>query len=361
MRLKLLKYRENVQRSGANPWELKELSLGQYNLVIGKNATGKTRIVHVINNLARMIQFPQATLNGEWFASFIDEYNHEFEFFVSWENGKIVHELIKINGTEKLERSLSSAKIYSEVSSSWQDISPPNDRLVIHVRRDKNEFPFLESLFSWASGIRGFSFANTSPNLIEIPGNLNNLFSLNAVPSALERLSVHQLEKVLKQLESIGYDIETASTGLTEGLPPSTKIVYLKEKDLVIPLKQFEISQGMFRAFSMLTIFEFLCSNDLVGSILVDDLGEGLDFERSKKLAEIIFERSTASKMQIIATSNDSFMMNVIPLEALTVCYRSKHTVQCLNWSNSKEKFESWKQLGLNNFDLLSSNFLLNN
>ncbi len=359
MKLKLLRYRENFSKSNANPWELKELSLGQHNLIIGKNATGKTRIINVLNNLARLIQFPQLVLNGEWSTSFIDEHNQEFEFFVAIEDGKITQELIKIKGSEKLKRSFNSAKIYSEVTSDWQEISPPNDRLVIHVRRDKSEFPFLESLFTWASGVRGFSFANTSPNLIEIPGNPFLLMSLNAVPSVLDKLSSQQIKKVLNQLESIGYEIETVSTGLTEGLPPSTKIAFLKERDLCIPLKQFEISQGMFRAFSMLTIIEFLRSNEAIGSFLVDDLGEGLDFERSNKLAKIIFEENSESKIQVIATSNDSFMMNAVPLKALTICFRSKHIVECLNYSNSKDKFDDWKQLGLNNFDLFSSNFLL--
>lgn len=365
MRLKSLAYKENSTRKDLNFWELDKLSLNDRNLIIGKNATGKTRILNILHNLARIIQFPQIiqsphiVLNGDWSASFIDENNQIFEFMVNWENSKIINESIKINGCRKLERNSYSAKIFSEVSSSWQEISPPQDRLVLHVRRDRNEFPFLETLFFWATSVRGFSFANTSPNLIEIPGNPFQLSSLNAVPSALDQLSDIQLTKVLKQLENVGYPLEAASTGLIEGLPPTAKIVFFKERGINNPLKQFEISQGMFRAFSILTIIEFLRSQGSVGVILLDDLGEGLDFERSKKLAEIIFGEEKDSKIQFIATSNDSFLTNVVPLEDLTICYRSQQIVKCLNYSNSKEKFDSWQQLGLNNFDLFSSNYLL--
>jgi hypothetical protein len=52
MRLKSLQYKENVDRADANPWELQEISLGEHNLIVAKNATGKTRILTVLHNLA---------------------------------------------------------------------------------------------------------------------------------------------------------------------------------------------------------------------------------------------------------------------------------------------------------------------
>jgi hypothetical protein len=56
MRLKSLGYKENIERADANPWELKDLSLRERNLIVAKNATGKTRILGSIHNLARQIQ-----------------------------------------------------------------------------------------------------------------------------------------------------------------------------------------------------------------------------------------------------------------------------------------------------------------
>lgn len=360
MRLKTLRYNENVMKEGLNPWELENLSLSKHNLIVGRNATGKTRIINVVHNLARIIQSPQPFFNGEWTAHFSDELNHELVYSIKLDDGKITSEYISFDGNDKFKRTLSASTIYSEVSRDWQDISPPNDRSIIHVRRDKNEFPFLESLVLWASNVYGFAFANTSPNQIDIPSSTFRLTSLNTVPSALEKLTPTQLSKVLKQLEKMGYILEYASTGLVQGFTPNFKMVLLKEQGITYPLKQFEISQGFFRAFALLTIIEYLRSSGDVGAILVDDFGEGLDFDRSKKLAEIIFKEMSDSKIQFIATSNDSFLMNAISLNELTICYRDAHCVKCLNYSTSKQKFEEWKELGLNNFDLFSSNFLLN-
>ncbi len=360
MKLKSVSYKESSRRNNANPWELKELILGDRNLIIGKNATGKTRIINVVYYLAKLIQMPQQiTVDANWVVSFESESGQMFEFSLTSKDGKIEQEKISIDGEEKLNRSINSAQIRSNSSDQWQTISPPSDRLILHVRRDKQEFPFLENLISWAEGVRGFGFANTSPNLIEIPGKPFQLTSLNAVPSVLEQLSVSGLQNVLNQLNEMGYYVESALTDVSEDLPPTTKIVYLKERGIHHPLKQYEISQGMFRAFSLLTIIEFLNSTDKIGCILIDDLCEGLDYERSKILSKIIFDKKSTTKTQFITTSNDCFLTNSVSLDDLIICYRSNHIVKCLNYANSKQKFDSWQQFGLNNFDLLSSNFLL--
>lgn len=357
MRLISLTFSENASKEGINPWDLEKLNLGEKNLIVGRNATGKTRIINVIYNLARFIQGTNLIDNGKWFATFTNGQQVDFEIHL--QDGKIINEKIIVDGTTKLDRQKSSAWIYSESGKRRQEISPPDDRLVLHVRRDKDEFPFLEWIYSWAKGVRGFGFANTSPNQIEIPGNPSQLTSLNSVPTALDGLSGLQQKKILKQLEGVGYNIEQAFTSLVEGFSPNVKMLQIKEQGIANPLKQFEISHGMFRAFSLLTIVEYLKNYEEVGSILVDDFGEGLDFERSKKLAEIIFEDSATPKIQIIATTNDSFLMNAVSLNNLTICLRSNQKVRCLNYTNSKEKFDKWKELGLNNFDLFSSNFLL--
>jgi len=369
MKLKSINYSENIGRTDANQWVLRELTLENQNLIIAKNATGKSRILGVTLNLAKLIQAPQkATINGipqkntasgEWCAIFSDKTGIDIVYSLAIKNGTVTSEHITVDGNVVLKREGTSAIIHSYITNTELSISPPNDCLVLHVRRDEKEFPFLEKLASWANGVRGLSFANTSPNLIEIPGTTFQLSSLNAVPSVLDQLSSSQVKKVLNQLKGLDYDIENAITGLVEGLPPSAKIVFIKERGLSVLLKQFEMSQGMFRAFSLLVIMEFFRTSDKIGCILIDDLGEGLDSDRSQKLAKVIFDKQDHPSLQLIATSNEAFLMNSVHLNDLTVCYRTDSSIKCLNYSNSKTKFDKWRQLGLNNFDLLSSNFLL--
>lgn len=358
MKLKSISYQDAPTNERKNSWVLDELVFNKKNLIVGRNATGKSRIVNLINNLARLVR-QQMIFDGKWDVCFECEMNTDLSYSVQIVNGKVEYENIILGGEEKLRRAFNSAEIFSEKNSKWEAISPPFDRLILHVRRDQIEFPFLESIVSWAESVRGFGFANTSPTVIEIPDNPFSLTSLNAVPSALEELSSEQVNKVLKQLENIGYRIEKASTSSVAGFQPNVKMVSIKEHGIPSPIRQLEISQGMFRVFALLTIIEFLHSQKKIKLILIDDFCEGLDFDRSKKLAELIFGSLLEKDIQLIVTSNDSFLMNVVPLSALTVCYRDCSHVKGLNYHNSKSKFDKWKSLGLNNFDLFSSNFLL--
>ena len=53
MILTKLNYREFEGRD--TYWEIKKLNFGMLNLIVGLNATGKTRLVNIISNLAKML------------------------------------------------------------------------------------------------------------------------------------------------------------------------------------------------------------------------------------------------------------------------------------------------------------------
>ena len=69
-------------------------------------------------------------------------------------------------------------------------------------------------------------------------------------------------------MKDVGYNLEAVSTGMVVDSSPTAKMILFKESEITNLLKQFEISQGMFRAFSMLAILEFLQSNKDIGTIL---------------------------------------------------------------------------------------------
>lgn len=359
MKLEIVNYKENFNKPSANMWEVTGLELGQQNLIVGQNATGKTRIVNVITNLAIQIaEAPATLLNGEWELGFIGEGNSRCSYKVKIEEAQVLSENLFIDGNLKLAREDGKTKIYSESSKEFKDISPPNNRLTLHVRRDKLEFPFLEGIIEWALGVRGFDFSNISPLTIVVPTQISKLKSLNAVPSVLEKMNESQVCSIIDKVNKLGYEVEAARADFSPEVPSQVKFLLLQEKGIPHLLKQYELSSGMFRAFSLLAILEYIKSSNDTGTILVDDLGEGLDFKRSKKLAEILLEETKTSNIQFIATSNDSFLMNVFPISCWNICTRNQHAVHCLNAKNSAEKFRKWEEFGLNNFDLLTSDFL---
>ena len=119
------------------------------------------------------------------------------------------------------------------------------------------------------------------------------------------------------------------------------------------------MSQGMFRALSLLVQLNFSLLSKTPSCILIDDIGEGLDYDRSKSLIEIIIEKIKDSSVQVIMTTNDRFVMNKVPLEYWSVIQRVPRKSLFYNYQNSKATFEEFEYTGLSNFDFLSSEYYI--
>lgn len=65
--------------------------------------------------------------------------------------------------------------------------------------------------------------------------------------------------------------------------------------------------------------------------------------------------------IQLIATSNDSFLMDAVDLQCWNILQREGNRVYSISALNSPALFEKFRRTGLSNFDILSSNFLVNN
>lgn len=102
-------------------------------------------------------------------------------------------------------------------------------------------------------------------------------------------------------------------------------------------------------------------SNGTLSTVLVDDLGEGLDYDRSTQLAKIVFEKMSKNNLQLIAATNDRFLMNAVDIKDWNILLREANKVKAINYSNNRKLFDEFKLTGLSNFDLFSSDFLTQN
>ena len=89
---------------------------------------------------------------------------------------------------------------------------------------------------------------------------------------------------------------------------------------------------------------------------MIDDIGEGLDFERSSSLIRLLIKKASSSKFQLIMTTNDRFVMNNMPIKYWTILDRVGSECLVYNYRNSRKLFNEFELTGLNNFDLFSSN-----
>ena len=339
-------------------WEIQDVHFGMFNLIIGLNATGKTRLINVISSLVKMLsrKIP-VLLNGTWKLEFKDRQKQDvYHYHIEITDGIVNLEKIMINHTLVLERKRETGQIFSYTSKKLVDFSPPERELTLYVRRDVKEFPFLEEILTWANNFHGYMFSTTDPRQITIPTNVDALLeNLGTTPYLLlEALKDQEIMKaIIFDFSLIGYPINEISVKPTKfpGVPNDVLLSFVKELDLDCQTSQINMSQGMYRAFSLIVIIEYLLKLSQECTVVIDDLGEGLDFERSSKITKLLFDKIHNSNIQLIVTSNDRFLINTVDMQYINLLERNGHVVNAYNYVNSKEKFDEFRLTGLNTFD----------
>ena len=92
--------------------------------------------------------------------------------------------------------------------------------------------------------------------------------------------------------------------------------------------------------------------------LLIDDMGEGLDYRRSIDLGKMIFEDCEKNALQLIASSNDAFLMDVVDIANWQVLRRNGSKVRTINQVTHPDLFRDFRMTGLSNFDFFSSDFI---
>ena len=349
MKLKKLSYQDFN-------WELKDLQLGMANLIVGKNATGKSRSLQVIDLLLKTIR-GERKLN--WAAAWKLEFENckkqivQYNFETKIPQG-IVKEEITIDDKDYLSRSGESAQMKSESDGHLADFYPPNDRLVLQVRRDTKDFPFLEDIAAWEENSYSFKFGNITPKQWSNVQDFGQLMSSEDVLVFFQELSPEDVAAVISEMNGIGFKI--ISIGLRQRTDASVLII--REENLDKPIPHYNLSQGMFRAISLIIFLQYLISRKKPAMVLIDDLCEGMDYDRGRKLGKLIFDKCISNSIQLIATSNDNFLMDVVDIECLNVLRRNGKTVTSINYFNHPDLFDEFALTGFSNFDFFSSNYL---
>jgi len=356
-------YSQNIGK--ADEWHLKDVSLGKLNLIVGRNAVGKTRTINIINALARMIssKIPRL-LDGHWNVVFEDNGN-PLRYILRIENAKVVEEKLSQNGKVLLERNGDQGQYYVEAKEP-RKFHPPENKLTNQVRRDKIELPYLEKLMGWAEGYHSFSFSNVRPDVVLAgaptpighAGPDMTAENLALAPYWLREVQNDMKKKsqIIKDLAFMGYKVKDVSASAVPipGLPQGIPLIRVNESGIDFPIEHVALSQGMYRVIASVIAINSLMQEATGGTVVIDDIGEGLDFERSFKLTKIIFRRAKKTRIQLIVTSNDRFLMNAVDIQYWNVFERKGKTVRAFNYKNSKKAFDEFVLTGLNNFDFFA-------
>jgi AAA15 family ATPase/GTPase len=369
-------------------WKYNNLEFDDINLIVGQNASGKTRITRTIFALSELITYntiPTFTnVKFHWNAKFKSDEYGIYNYEVIYQNNRVLLEKLFLNEEELIVRDNSGkGKIKSLNLNSYLDFEVDVGVLIVFNKKDKIHHPFLIELSQWAENLSYFSFGaplGQNTNALTINNDISKKTLQNQKKIKIETsdktfikkdiyvVSKFQLgmqyigekfkKSIIEDINSLGYNVTDIELRNAPNQPTdgniSTICLYIQENSKAF-IPQIHISQGMFRALSILIQITFNKYLPTHTSLIIDDIGEGLDYERSTNLINLLIDKveNTPDK-QLFLTSNDRYVMNSIPLKYWNIIYSENSEIKCKNIKNSPEIFEDFSFTGLNNFDLFT-------
>jgi hypothetical protein len=358
----------------SNYWALKPFELGKINLLVGKNATGKTNTITKITWLGNMLAGTQLQLlnSCSYDAEFVD-IDDVYKYSLKLSFGKVDSERLEINDEEKFVRNKDGiGEIYADELGRKIKFQLPSNQLVAVSRCDAIQHPYLNKLSDWANGLRMYEFGSPLGKNIYFATNDIHQGAVN--PRKSDRVVALYVNgkqefgqdfgrRIISYMKEINYDLLDIGVATVPNTLVSRvayiKMICLSEKDSDAIVWQPDISQGMFRALSLLIQITYNLMKGNSSTILIDDIGEGLDFDRSSRLIKLLVKIAEENEnIQLVMSTNDRFVMNAVPLEYWQVIQRNGGECHVFNYQNSKEKFDEFEYMGLSNFDFLRTDFI---
>lgn len=329
-------------------WEIDSIHFSQQSLIVGPNASGKSTVLRCIRNFVRIVL-------GYSKVDALSDCQYELEFsnnigIVTYtlhiQAGRVVKELLETSGTVRLVRNEKESRVGDET------VNVPDTTLVLNARRDIVKYPDIEMVLTWVEKMSSFIFSNIlSSNSTVSP------FTTNQIDICImwEKLNETQKAAVKQWMQELRYNIKTIDIAPNR---IGEKSLYVVEKDVQSPVIMGSMSNGMFRVLYLLVYLHYV-AGDTSGAVLIDDLGEGLDFFRSSSLGKKLFAFGHEHGVQMIVTSNDSFLVDTVDLSAWIILKRTGRVVSSFSAMTNPVEFARFRKLGLNNFDLIKTDFLV--
>jgi AAA15 family ATPase/GTPase len=370
-------------------WRLDSCQLGKINLIVGKNASGKSRIL-------KTIKYTSDFLSGEEKISRLDSRSREWKltfdshqagerkvYILKVENGRVIEESYTIGSKIYLNRNESGkGKIWAEQLKKEIDFQTPIDEVAALQRRDSIQHPFFDEIYNWANSLRYYEFGTdlgrrslaeiSTENVEIIKKNIdvkNNNYVIPIFKLAEKELGEIFIESIKSDMSSVGYKIDkigttTPSTLIFQGSQlysprENSQYLYVQENELKDKTEQAIMSQGMFRVLSLIIQINYSLLAGNPSCILIDDIGEGLDFERASAMIKLLINKAESGLVQLVMTTNDRFIMNGVPLEYWSVIERKPGLAKLHTIYSDPKIFDDFKFTGLNNFDFFATQFYI--
>lgn len=375
--MKLLSISFEEFRDEPREWILSNAEFGQINLIVGKNSSGKTRLLNVMNGLAKLLSGERSQLYqcGKYNVSF-DFDGENYIYSLDIEKFHVVREQLIIDGEEVLSRDENGEGIIKAMEIGKEmKFQTPTTELAAVYRRDSIQHPFLEKIYNWGKTTKHYLFGSEfGKNILgrpvasksegtEISNNvIDPDYVIGIYERAFKEFGDDYKNAVLNDFKALGYSCtDIYVTNIGEFISNNQQFLGLvvQEEDLRTVTPQIQMSQGMFRALALVIQLNSNILEKTQITIFVDDIGEGLDYSRSTNTILMLIDKAEKNDFQLFMTTNDRFVMNAVDLKYWSILNRTGSLVNVFNKKNSPEKFEEFEYIGLSNFDFFSNEYFL--
>jgi energy-coupling factor transporter ATP-binding protein EcfA2 len=375
MQLISIEYEE--YRGKLDEWKTKSLNFGQVNLIVGKNASGKSRILNLVGGLGALLSgkrrggLPSGRYKAVFEGHDKSKEKRIIVYELAFDKMQVVSEKFTVNEKLYLSRNKNGTGLIQAAQlKKMIKFQAPLNELAAVARRDSIQHPFFEDLYVWGSSLKhyqfGSDFGKTNVAIFAKRGDkaagAQPELDQNQIVAVYKRykdeLGARLDKAIFADMKHMGYECQSIGfvpVPLVAAQNPPLMQLYVKEQDLKCHTTQINMSQGMFRALALTIQLNASLLKKTSDCVLIDDVGEGLDFDRSTRLIALLIKKAEKAKFQLIMSTNDRFVMNAIPLKYWSVLNRIGSTVKVHNERNSPSLFKEFQYLGLSNFDFFKS------
>lgn len=339
-------------------------SFGNINLLVGKNASGKSRTLDVIREIAGLlsgkIELKRASNRSEHYDLVFSQGDCQYRYILDLKNRVITSEILLKDDKTLIDR---REGVFSNEDGQNIPLTQDDTKPLISLS-DENKMPYFKDFMFWGASLKNYLFANhiEKNRLVKDYRNLDKENQIETFDILIhvfyrgkQEFGNAFISEIISGMQALEYNISNICINGTEGY---YGLVVEEEGEYTVTQK--DMSQGMFRTLALFILLTYARLSNISVCLLIDDMGEGLDAESSKRMMDIVIQKINNSSIQLFLSTNDRYVMNEIPLRYWSVIERVHGKSLFYDYTNSKDTFDDFKYTGLNNFDFLVTDFYKN-
>ena len=357
---RLLDKRFNIKDN----WSLTGLKLSPFTIITGLNSAGKTRTCNLIKDffLNKLLGYPKDLRIGDHNVLLKTSEDYSYRINIDISLDKNDNKVIKKDELHKIADGMSTLlynrdKIYDMNLNKIVSYRPPKDSLTFHARRDEISYPYIEEIMREANNFYFLDFEElkiiTVGKIIEKKLPKEILPSLT--PAFFDLLVTKEIKnKILEEINLLGFAIKDISIEPIIIGNQKAPMLFFKERGVKVPYDMIQASQGMNKIIFLIVILNLMEDGSC---ILIDNLGDGLDYKRSMDIVPIIEEKS--NNKQIIMCTNNEILLNQTDIRNWNILHREGTKVRAFNYENNKDQLNKFADSGLSNYEYFMSKYYI--